>query len=129
MFLFHIVVPSVYPAGCDNFVLTHDYEHKDKGKVTVEINNGNETVISILPNTQNTRIWCTCAQKDLQNTKWLFSNGTEVSSKSGNNRRIHYRMGGTVLFIPKSTPSLEYVGVYRCTSMNDSIRVILKGDD
>jgi len=133
VFIFHIVVPNVHPAGCDNFLLAYSEQKGRKllNSVNTTVNSGGETVISILSvDTHNPRIECTCTQNESQNTMWLYNDGTKLPPRDGNAPpQIHHRQGGILLYIPKGTPSLNYVGIYRCASMNDSIRVILKGDN
>lgn len=119
--LFHVLVPSVYPAlaQCGNLTLKLNSGVKSEGKF-------------LLSSEKPTRIQCKCAD-GLQAAQWVFHNGTEVLPRDTYESGTHFRIKnkGTILTIPRTTPSFESVGVYRCKSTsntsNASIDVIVTG--
>ena len=108
----------MHAAECDSLVL------EVNGKST------KETEFTVSPKRKNLRIRCQCADKT-QPVGWFFSSGIEVQDDD-RSKHIHTREkpNTNTLWIASNTSSLEYVGVYRCTSTSSqtSINIVVTGD-
>ena len=126
MFSFH-TVSSVCAANCDKLVL--------------RLNGGatKKTEFS-LPEKQNTKIRCYCADKT-QVVKWYYnSSRIEVPPQdTQGNEQVFTRerddpLDGTILTISRDASPLDYAGAYRCQSIDVNnktsinITIVVKGN-
>ena len=108
--------------GCDNLIVAFDEENAE-----------NQTEFLLISPKRQIKIVCVCADQS-ERLEWFFNDGTKVPQQ-GSGDRVHFReknkprRDGNTLVIRRGTPSLEYVGVYRCKSdvSNSSTTIIIKG--
>ena len=118
--LYFILVPSVFPAECDNLLLFLNGDPY------------NQTEFLLPPGVKQRKFRCGCSD-ETQTVKWFFNNGTEVTPKA-HKSQVYSKVRdppkqGSNLQISKEAPPLRYVGAYRCTSdgSNASINIVVKG--
>ena len=117
-FMHIFTVSIVLPAECDNLLLF------------LNGNLHNQTEFLLPPRIRNRKIRCECSDQT-QVVQWYFYDGKKVPPSSQVYSKPKKReLEGSILYIPKATPSQDYVGGYRCTNDggNASINIVVKGN-